>query len=246
MTKLNQIIAVTNGEKANTQKAVSEAFHKVQKEQLIHGISRQYTPKDEDGERLPSESKRVNYNVTQALSELQEALVPLFNIVATQDYANCQAKANILINNEVVLKQVPVTHLLFIEKQLLDIAKFIEKLPLLDQAEEWHFDSNTGCWVSKTQETIKTKKIPKAFVKYEATKEHPAQVEVFHEDVIAGTWATTKYSGAIPQTQQKELLTRVNELQKAVKKAREEGNNIEIEHKETGKAIFDYLLKGAS
>jgi hypothetical protein len=35
-------------------------------------------------------------------------------------------------------------------------------------------------------------------VKAEATEKHPAQVEVYHEDVVVGQWKTVKFSGALP------------------------------------------------
>lgn len=48
--------------------------------------------------------------------------------------------------------------------------------------------------------------VPRNHVKAEATDKHPAQVEVYHEDVPVGYWTTVKFSGALPAR-------RVNELQ---------------------------------
>jgi len=59
----------------------------------------------------------------------------MFDIVATQDWANCQAVADVVVDDQVILAQVPFTHLLFLEKQLLDIQTLVEKLPVLDPAE---------------------------------------------------------------------------------------------------------------
>jgi len=77
-----------------------------------------------------------------------------------------------------------------------------------------------GVYATVPTQTVRTKKIPKNWVKAEATDKHPAQVEIFHEDVIVGTWTTIKFSGAVPSMRVNELLTRVDRLVEAVKFAR--------------------------
>lgn len=70
--------------------------------------------------------------------------------------------------------------------------------------------------------TVRTKKVPRNHVKAEATDKHPAQVDVYYEDVPVGYWTTVKFSGALPARRVNELLDRVEKLQQAVKFAREE------------------------
>jgi hypothetical protein len=91
-------------------------------------------------------------------------------------------------------------------------------------------------------QTIKTKKIPRNHVKAEATDKHPAQVEVYYEDVVVGTWRTIKFSGALPASRVNELLNRVEKLQEAVKFAREEANNMEVTEQKVGAKVFQYLF----
>jgi hypothetical protein len=118
----------------------------------------------------------------------------------------------------------------------------VRKLPILDPSETWHYQAETNAYVTLPSETIKTKKVPKAFVKAAATKEHPAQVETFTEDIVVGHWKTVKFSGAIPQKQVTELLERITRLGAAVKFAREDANSIEVKARECGKTIFDHLF----
>src|SRR5581483_8802586 len=108
---------------------------------------------------------------------------------------------------------VPVTYLLFLEKQLVDLHTFVEKLPTLDPAKQWKFDNASDTWATEPVQTVKTKKVPRNHVKAEATDRHPAQVEVYHEDVLTGRWTTTEFSGAIPATERNALLDRVKKLQ---------------------------------
>lgn len=242
MPKLNQIIAVCKGKKSHAQKVLTEVHHKVQKPELLTGISRTYRPKDEDGDKLPPESKRVQYTVKEAVADASAVLNELFDIVATQDQANTTASADVVVNGTAVLKDVPVTHLLFLEKQLVDLHTFVEKLPVLDPAYDWSFSDEADCFATPAQETTRTKKIPKSFVAYEATKEHPAQVQVFNEDVIAGYWSTVAFSGAIPASEKNAMLARVRQLQEAVKLAREQANGQEAPDFRTGKAVLSFIF----
>lgn len=118
------------------------------------------------------------------------------------------------------------------------------KLPVLDASESWSYDQAADCWATEPVQTTKTKKIPRNHVKAEATDKHPAQVEVYYEDVVVGHWRTVKFSGALPASRVKELLGRVDKLQQAVKFAREEANNSEVTDQRIGERFFAYLLDG--
>jgi hypothetical protein len=242
MTKLNQIIAVEKGVKTKATRDFTEAHRQTDKTPLLSGIARTYQPRDEEGDQLPPEKTLVQVKAEEVIGKVSDALTNLFDVTLSKEKANAKATANVVVGNTTILSDVPVTYLLFLEKQLTDVHTFVKGLPTLDSAEEWEFDANTGTYVTEVTKTVKTKKIPKNWVKAEATDKHPAQVEIFHEDVIVGTWSTRKSSGALPATRVNELLSRVEALQTAVKFAREEANNTEITEAKAGKAVFDYLF----
>ncbi|MDB5392250.1 MAG: hypothetical protein JWM11_7896 [Planctomycetaceae bacterium] len=244
MPKLNQIIAIQAGRKSQAKEVLTAAYHQLQKLDLLSGISRTYKPKDETGEAQPAESKLVQLKVGEVVDRVTREMTELFDVVATQDFANCQARADIKIDGRTLVAGVPVTNLLFLEKQLIDMQTFIEKLPVLDPGERWVFDAAQDCYASESFQTTKTKKVPKSHIKYEATKEHPAQVEMYFEDVTVGTWTTVKFSGEIPANEKNQLLERVRGLSDAVKQAREEANGAEVEKKKTGEAILGYIFRG--
>lgn len=242
MTRLNQIIAVEKGVKSRSYAELTDAHQAVQKTALLAGISRTYQPKDEDGEQYPPESTRVQVRSEEVLRQAATTLTRLFDVTATKDWANCEARADVRIDGRVLLAGVPATYLLFLEKQLTDLRTFVAKLPVLDAAESWTFDQAADCWATEPVQTTKTKKIPRNHVKAEATEKHPAQVEVYYEDVVVGHWRTVKFSGALPARRVKELLERVDKLQQAVKFAREEANNLEVTDQRLGEAVFGYLF----
>lgn len=246
MTKLNQIIAVESGLKTKAERDLTELYKKVQKPALLTGISRTYVPKDDEGDRLPSESTLVQVKVDEVLTEVSNSLERLFDVTLTKEEANAQARADVKVDGKVILSSVPVTYLLFLEKKLVDLVTFVNKLPTLDPAFSWSKDANTGVYVNEATQTVRTKKVPRNHVKAEATDKHPAQVEVFFEDIIVGTWTKTDSSGAIPSTVKAELLSRVEKLQTAVKFAREEANSVEVQDAKAGAKVFKFLFEGVT
>lgn len=242
--KLNQVIAVVSGKKKKVTDALTTAYHTVQKTPLFDGIDRTYAPKDEDGEKFPSERKAIQVKAKDLVKEVAASLTEMYDVVATQDYANCRAKADVVVDGKPILTSVPVTHLLFLEKQLKDVETFVSKLPTLDPSEVWQYNQAGDFYSTIPAETAKTKKIPRAFVKYDATKEHPAQVETFHEDILVGYWKTVKSSGALPSKEKNAMLERVRKLQEAVMKAREEANSVESPNVSEGEVIFKYVFGG--
>lgn len=247
--KLNQIIAIANGEKSRREKVLKEIYHTLQKPELFMGITRVYRPLEEEEkspntftENLPEEKKLVHTTVKSAISEAIKVLKDTINTIAAQDKGNQKAKANIVIDGDTIAKDVPATHLIFLEKQLIDIHTFVNKFPVLDPAENWEYSTDAGCYKSEPRETARTKKVQKPIVKYDATKEHPAQTELISEDKIVGHWKTTLLSGAIAKKDKDELLSRIEKLSKAVKIAREEANCAEIEPFSVGDDVLDYIF----
>jgi hypothetical protein len=242
MTRLSQIIAVEKGVKSDASRRITDLHRDVQKPQLLSGISRTYQPRADDGDQLPAESTRVQATAPDVLAEAAAAMTRLFDITLTKDHANTAARADVTVEGETILRDVPVTYLLFLEKQLTDLHTFVAKLPVLDPSEEWAFDSARGCYATPPVKTVRGKKIPRNHTLAEATKEHPAQVQVYMEDVPEGDWTTVKFSGALPASRVRTLLGRVTALQHAVKFAREEANGVEVADQKAGEAVFSWLF----
>ena len=241
-TQLHQILAVSQGVKTRTNEAVTKAYHAIQQATRLAGISRTYRPLDDDGERFPAESTRVQVNTRTAIAQIQEAMAKLLDVELVKDIGNTQAKADLIVEGQTLATDVPVTYLLFLEKQLRDLATIVAKLPVLDPAEKWAYDPATDTYATAPVETSKTKKVPRAFTLAPATDKHPAQVQAYQEDVLVGYWTTVKYSGALPQAAVTELRGRVAVLQDAVKQARERANQTEVEQREVGATLLSYVF----
>jgi hypothetical protein len=83
----------------------------------LSGISRVYQPKDEEGEQLPPESTKVQAKTEEILRDMAATITRLFDVTATKDWANCRATADVTVDGQTLLRDVPVTYLLFLEKQ---------------------------------------------------------------------------------------------------------------------------------
>ena len=242
VAKLNQIIAVEKGVKSKAQQDLSAVRRRLEKPALLAGIARTYQPRDEEGEELPPESTRVQVKAEDVLRDTAESLTRLFDVTATKDWSNRDARADVAVDGRTLLTDVPVSYLLFLEKQLTELAAFVRRLPVLDAAESWSLDPSTDCWKTEPVRTVRTKKVPRSHVKAEATEQHPAQVEVYYEDIPVGHWTTVKFSGALPARRVNEVLDRVEKLLQAVKFAREEANGVEAVDQRVGDVVFGYLF----
>lgn len=241
--KLHQLLALLPSVKKQVTTAKTEIYHAVQKTDLFNGLSRVYQPREEEGYVYPSESKNVQLKVMDLIERFKQADQELIDLCAAQDFGNCNAKGNVVVDGVTILEDVPVSHLLFLEKQLEDIKTFIQKLPTLDRDKDWEYSHNRGYYNSvPPKETVKTKKITEFVIAAPATKEHPAQVKEVSKDTVEGTWSATDFSGALPADTVRAYLERVSKLHAAIIVAREAANGIDVEEKQIADKLFNYIF----
>lgn len=239
--KLNQSIALLKTAKSTGEGALTRAYQSLQKAPLLAGVSKTYQPRLEDGETLPSEGTKLQLRVPEILAGAVGPLSRLIDLTATVDTGNQTAKADVVVDDVVVLEGVPVSTLLFLEKKLASFAEVIAKVPTLDPSEDWTWDENSLAYRTAPSVKARTKKVLRNHVKAEATDKHPAQVETYGEDVIVGDWSTTLFSGAVSEADRRELASKVAKLQAAVKIAREQANMTVVPDVKFGRQIFEYL-----
>lgn len=178
------------------------------------------------------------------VNDAEKVLTNLYDLIITQDSGNTKAVSDVVLaDGRVILKDVPVTSLLYLEKQLDDLKKFYATLPVLDVAKQWNKDESNRVHKSVTKKTrTKRKKVP--LVLYEATDKHPAQTQLIEEDVIVGDYTSVETSGAITAAQRQQLLERVAQLRDAVVLARERANQTPVEQRKAGESLFKFLHGG--
>lgn len=240
--KLNQILAIEKGQKTRTYAETDSLMKVARKGHLLNGFSKVYSPKNEDGETYPPEKQIVQFRFEDLFKKLVTLNSEYFDTVARKDWANCVAKADIVVDGAVLLEGVPATYLLFLEKQLADLRKIVSEMVELDPAEDWLEDTSTGLRKTNPTRTQKTKKMQKPIVLYDATEHHPAQTQLITSDEVVGYWNTVKFSGAIPATEKQKILARIVKLEEAVKVAREKANLTEAPQKTVGDPLFSFIF----
>lgn len=243
--KLSQVLAVDKSTKPRVYAAVSEIHKLLQKAALFNGFSKTFAPLDEAGEKLPPESQRVQQTVPDLLRQTEHLMSEHFSVNARREWTNQIANNSISVDGAVLIDNVPVAYLLFLEKQLNDLRSMFAVLPVLDPAEDWKQDTN-AMYRTEPVQTHRTRKLQRPIVLYNATEQHPAQTQLITEDVISGHWTTTKLSGAISLPDRTRLLDRVDKVLAAVKIAREAANAREeaTSVPDVGKDVFNYLFGG--
>ena len=207
--RLSQVIAIEKQIKSKVNSEGAELHKANQKPDLFNGMNRSYEKKDEEGEDLPGEQKLVQQRASENLQQWTSMWTELLDVVATKDWGNSGATSDLVVEGELLVKDVPVTYLIWLEKQLDDFRTFVAKMPKLDPGKAWSLEENSGLYVTDAVKTARHKKIPRVLLKVEATEHHPAQADVVHDDVLVGYWSSVHMSGALPEARRRQLLLRL-------------------------------------
>lgn len=238
----NQIIAIEKGVKNRSKSSLTELYKAVQKPTLFAGKVKRFEKTDDDSPDIPDDNVKVQMIAADVIDKAALFLTEFFDVTATKDWGNCKARADIVVDGKAILEDVPVTYLLFLEKELSDLHTFVGAIPTLDTSYDWSKDANSKLHKSAPVKTQRTAKVETPIVLYDATDKHPAQTQLITKDVVVGYWNTVEMSGALPIPDKEEFLKRIEKLQVAVKSAREKGNSTEVDKIEAGAKILGYIL----
>lgn len=245
--KLHELLAIEQDRKHKAAQAIGEAVSIFTKKDVqFDGMVKRYVATEaDDTELIPDESKEMVSTVKDKLEAVMEAVVAGIDAHISKEETNSSnaAKAELKIGDS-DFGTLSATTLLALEGHLAKIKELYVAMPVLDNTRKWEFDNQKGYF--KTEEEIKYRSVkrPKVIVKYEATKEHPAQTELLHLDFQVGKYVTVYSSGKITPAQKSTLLKRIDEMLEAVKTARAKANNVEANQVKLAKGIFEYINKG--
>lgn len=239
--KLFQHIAVEPELKGAHEKMRAETLKVFKGSDLFVGFSKEYSPKDADGDKLPPERKEVVTTVNKRLEWTSKSVIELLDYEMTKDVANMQAKASLEVDGKVIAENVPATTLLSLEKRLREVREYYDAIPTLDMAKAWKPEDNSDIFKFGPVVQNKTAKKTVALTLAPATKEHPAQVKDFVEDVTIGHFETMNFSGALHPGNKAGYIERIDKLIVAVKGARMRANEVATTDAKIGKSIFDYI-----
>ncbi len=252
--KIHEILAVEPEVKGNAERARSRAIDMFRSKQShFNGMRRTFKPfavneeqGEAGGERLEAETRLVT-TVMDELKIMLKGVGEAINLGYTIDEANTRGRANVVVDDEVLLEGMPATFLLQLEKRLKEIRTVLKEIPCFDPIRLWAEDAGADQRHVLRAEpviTIRKQRARKYNVMYEATKEHPAQVDIMEIDEPVGEIRAYDWTGMLAPRQRRQLVEQVEKLIQAVKSARSRANEVEaLLEKKPAATLFEYLLR---
>jgi len=238
--RLGQAVETCRTSGATTQKEITVVYQALDKKALFQGLNRVYKPAEDGGRTFPPENVRVQHQALDLLLGAFSRWSKQWDLVITQERGNQTAKADIIVEGTPIYKDVPILALINLKKQLKDVAAFVEKLPVRDQAETWQ--EQEGLSYGQPTDTQKTEKTEVPVVLLAPTEKHPGQAQMTVRDKVVGYWTNIKISGEMTAKQKAHFIHRVEALRIGVDQAIKEANTTVIESvKGFGEAITKFL-----
>lgn len=246
--KLHEILAIEKTQLTQFTTLVTDTLNKFGRDHYFKGWVKslkmiQDSPENEAVEKAGSETKDVVTTVGETLEYLFDNWARYEDTQIRKNVTNQKATTNLPIG-DTVIDDVPVDELMGLETRLTKIREIFQHIPTLDASREWQKSTvREGVWIaSRPDVTTKTERVITPVVLYEATKEHPAQIEKISKDEVVGTFTTVTFSGTITSLQKANALKRIDDLISEVKKARMRANTVNVVEKKIGQILADYLL----
>jgi len=248
-TVLHELLAVEQGLAETANRIAKETTKSLStKHDIFAGLTKEHKIFSEDNQHMvqATEYKEVQSTVKEQLDFLNNEIAAYWDVTYQKEEANQRANADIVVEGEVLIANVPSIVLLGLEKKLISLVAIYNAIPTLDAATAWEEDpSNTKAnifrtkYVEERQQSVTTNKYIEISP---ATKEFKAQIAEQSSTDIIGKFLITKFSGTITSYDKAAKLEKLTKLTRAVKKARQRANNTEVNIElKLGKILLDYI-----
>lgn len=251
MPKLHEVLAVESGLQTAAKKINEETIKTFGKkdEHFVETVTQLRHFDAEDSKLDVDDAKAMVTTVFDKLLHTVPPNVRALDAYIQKEATNQLAKADIVIDDKIIAAEVPATVLLGLETKLTELRAVYEAIPTLAPGPTWQIDSDKrkkgGVYRSMQPDvTFRTRKTIKPIIMAPATEHHPAQVQAVSEDVPVAKITKQHWSGMITSGQKSDLLERLDQLLRAVKKARQRANATPVVKRSIGKELFDFIHAG--
>lgn len=245
--QLHEILAVESDLAGQAQRIMAETVKTLGRNELFTGFTKTLKMDDElrsSEEDAAFEHREITTTVAARLKYNAAAITRLIDATLQKERTNQDAKADIIIDGTLIASDVPATALLNLEKRLKELRAVYNHIPTLQQGVEWEKAPDSGEGVFKTTHPeirTRTEKVVTPVVLYEATQEHPAQIEKVSRDTVVGKFTTKVICGMVTPAEKSALIGRIDDLVGAVKKARQRANCTDVVNVKIGQKLFDFI-----
>jgi hypothetical protein len=244
--QLHELLAVESdlrGVKDKEKNAVTRDF--TTKPGMFLGAVKQLKMFDESRKNEDGEARQeVEDTVMERINNATGHFVRYWNLRLQKESANQAARSDVMVDGKAMFTNVPVTFLLNMEEEIRQLKQVYAAAPTLQPGIAWVPDEQKGRGIYKSEhkeEKTKGEKSVEFTVMVPATEHHPAQVKEWSSEKIIGKFITENWSGMITPADKSIMLSRVDKLLAAFKKARQRANCQETLPIQIGKEIIDYI-----
>lgn len=251
MPKLHEVLAVESGLQTAAKKINEETIRTFgKKDEHFVETTREVKHFAEEDQKLDTaETKAMVTTVFDKLLYNAGPNIRAYDAYLQKEATNQKATADVVVGDKTLLTDVPATVLLGLETKLTELRAVYEAIPTLQPGPTWLSDADAraagGVYKAADLDvTFRTRKTVRPIIMAPATEHHPAQVNAVQEDVPIARITTSHKSGMLTSAQKSDLLERIDRLLRAVKRARQRANSTEVEKRQMGKVLFDFLHQG--
>jgi hypothetical protein len=183
--------------------------------------------------------------VIDKLNYVWKNLTRLYDTSLQKERTNQDARADLVVNGEIMGEDLPATWLLGMERRLARVRDDLcAKIPTHDPALEWEPDPEKGDNIYRAKHLVvkdRTEKQKTHKAIFQPTEHQAGQYESWDENVKVGVFETQYWTSAISPARKSRLLEKLDDVIRACKKARTRANKAEIVKVHVAKKIFDYV-----
>jgi hypothetical protein len=246
--KLYELLAIEGQLKdqvAKTRADLRATFEK--KRHLFEQKLKTFTPNVEGATGTVEEESSIQSTAASELRWIAGIWAGAMDSSFQIAHGNTKANADVeLDDGTTLLRDVPATALLELEKRAGELLDLIAAVPTLDPAKGFDLDPSREGGIYRARDVRKTRthKVQEALVLLQPTAEHPGQAQMITVDKPIGTILEQEWSGLITPATKAGLLERVERLRRAFKAALQRANAVELgdARPRCGQAIFDYVF----
>lgn len=250
--KLHELLAVEADLEGRAKVVMNETQNVFKNGNFFQGFHRTYKPFVDDGIDHPVEQSALATTVNAKLDYAGKAISQYYDALLQKESTNQVAVSDLVVDGQVIAEAVPATFLLGMESRLKTLRGVYAQIPTLDQGIAWQLDEGKGKDIyvaSAPEESMKTQRTIKSKVLYEARfpkegesgQSIPAVIDKWEEVENVGKYTKNTWCGMITPARKSELLDRIDQLLRAVKKARQRANTTEVVKSQIGAKLMDFI-----
>lgn len=241
MTKLHQLLAIEPTRQSAATKQIAERIATFKNKVTMYNgqtrILRMFGKDDTNRMELEAiEAKDyintpVQATVPKDMNYMAGVVGGWLDTVLRKEFANQTAKADVIVDGVVLIKDAPALFLLGMETSLKQLRDVYEGAPTLPPGIEWVHAPEIGSNIYKMSapdKDLKTLKVTDHKQLRQSTDKHPDTWVVVETAKNVGEFTVNKSTGVISVADKAALITRFDKLLMAIKDARTRANEVEV------------------